>query len=312
MVGGIRKPRPGAGDAHHVGDEGGRPGVVAVLVGREHRAGRIVLAGPGGFRRAGVHPQPPVFADALPQAGLAFRLVLRRRRRARAGRIVIDRLAEQPPFAQRDRHHGFARDRFVGHARERRHVGIGTGVSARHTRTVRGSGRQAASRATARKKIHHKGTKARSFRIIFVPSCLCGGICLLAEDRTAAGITSASRRTHQRRPRDRSVLQPADQPHHWPEQQEIRQRRRHDRRRVVGDALRLARLEQQFRQRNHTCDRGQLHHLQRVGHQVGQHVAHRLRQDDIRHRLEWVSPVPRAASIWPAGTLSMPARRTSP
>ncbi len=93
-VGGVRlrigEAAAGAGDAHDVADEGGGPGVVAVAAGGEDAAVRVVLAGPAGFGAAGVHAEPPVFADALPQAGDALGLFVRRRRRAGVGGVVVD------------------------------------------------------------------------------------------------------------------------------------------------------------------------------------------------------------------------------
>ena len=49
--------------------------------------------------------------------------------------------------------------------------------------------------------------------------------------------------------------------------------------------MRLPRLEQQFGQRNHGCDGGKLHHLQRIGNQIRQHIAHGLRQHNEAHGL---------------------------
>src|SRR5438045_3273486 len=43
-----------------------------------------------------------------------------------------------------------------------------------------------------------------------------------------------------------SVLEPAEQPNQWPEHQEIDERGENDRRGIVGQALRLACLEQQL------------------------------------------------------------------
>src|SRR5262245_41125498 len=54
----------------------------------------------------------------------------------------------------------------------------------------------------------------------------------------------------------RAVFQPAQQADHRPEQQEIDNCSEHDRRRAVGDALRLAGLEQEFGHGDDAAERG--------------------------------------------------------
>jgi hypothetical protein len=120
MVAGIRKAVTRPGDAHDIGDECRGPRIGAIVLRREHRALAVMLAGPSALQRSGIQAEPPVFADTLPQAFLALRLD-----HACCLTVRISHgLAEQPPFAQRNRHHGLTGERFERNLCERRHMGV--------------------------------------------------------------------------------------------------------------------------------------------------------------------------------------------
>ena len=84
-------------------------------------------------RLIGIQAEPPIFADALPQALRALgaysaRLIAVERR---------DDAAEQAPFAQRDLDGRAARERLVSRpplARELRHMAVGRGASGERRR----------------------------------------------------------------------------------------------------------------------------------------------------------------------------------
>src|SRR5713101_7774307 len=94
MVWRIGKAVRRAGHPHDVIDKGGGPREVLVLGRRKDAALVVVLAGPALLRRAQWQPQPPVFADPLPQPLGAFVVD----RQFLLGQY--DRLAERAPFAQ--------------------------------------------------------------------------------------------------------------------------------------------------------------------------------------------------------------------
>ena len=91
-------------------------------------------------------------------------------------------------------------------------------------------------------------------------------------------------------PCQRAIFQPAQQANQRPQHQEVDDGRHHDGRRIIGEALRLARLVEELGHGHHAAERGELYHFQRVGQEIGHHIAHGLRQPgdpvhDIRLRL---------------------------
>ncbi len=261
----IGEARASAGGTHHVRNECGGPSIGCVLAGGEDEAVGVVLAGVGGVVVAGVEAEPPVFADALPEAGLAFGLVVRERGGAGIRRVVVDRGAEEAPFALRDGDFGGAREGFVGQAgekggRERRgRWWLGAARGRRSRRGGRGAGRRGSSVA-----------------------------------------------------REGAVFEAAEQTDGGPEEDEIERGGGDDRARIVGDALRLARLEQQFGQRHDAGDGGEFDDSSVLERRSGMTL--RTAWGSTTWRSVWsrVKPEQRAASGLAGGMLSMPARRTSP
>ena len=107
-------------------------------------------------------------------------------------------------------------------------------------------------------------------------------------------------------------LEVADQPHQRQQQRQVEQRRADQRRRVGGQRLRLRGLLEQVGHGDHPGQRGVLQHVDAVAGQRRRDDAQRLRQHHVAHRVdEPFRPIARAASNWPFGIASMPARKIS-
>src|SRR5262252_5752969 len=97
----------------------------------------------------------------------------------------------------------------------------------------------ASARMCAGISIPWANTMVSAMTLLWDRACVC-------PRRYCAGVADVSSA-----PDERAVLQPAQETHQRPEHQEIDDRRHHEGRRVVGDALRLARLVEQLGHRHH-------------------------------------------------------------
>src|SRR6516165_10885991 len=96
MCRGIGKAGTGAGLAHDIVNESGRPRIVRVLPLGKYPAAGVVNAGVGTVRIAEWQALPPIIANPLPQS--FFALAVERQLRIR----IHHDLTETTPLAQRD------------------------------------------------------------------------------------------------------------------------------------------------------------------------------------------------------------------
>src|SRR5262245_42090563 len=93
------------------------------------------------------------------------------------------------------------------------------------------------------------------------------------------------------------ALEPTDETHERPQYDDVDESRQHDWARVEGERTRHVGRVEQFRDRDHAGDGGKLHHLDGVGDEVRQHVAHRLWQHYVNDRGHGAKP--RRVRIFP-------------
>src|SRR5215469_6525386 len=90
--------------------------------------------------------------------------------------------------------------------------------------------------------------------------------------------------------RGEATLEPADEAHERPQDDDVDGSRQHDRGRIEGERTRHVDRVEQFGERDHAGDGGELHHLDGVGDEVRQHVAHRLGQHYVDDRRRGAKP----------------------